>query len=153
MNSNITKDFWKTKSLSEMNHDEWESLCDGCGRCCLHKLEDEDDGDIYYTNVACRMLDLNTCRCKRYPERQSLVNDCICLTPTDRDPFNWLPPTCAYRLLYEGKELPMWHPLISNHQESIHSSGISVRDFAIKEVIDIDLEEHIIELPKSDLGD
>ena len=136
-----------------MSHKEWESLCDGCGRCCLHKLEDEDNGDIYYTKVACRILDLKTCRCKRYPERSSLVSDCICLIPSNRGPFHWLPPTCAYRLLDEGKELPEWHPLITNHQESTHTAGISVRDFAIAETGDLNLEDYIIDLPESDLTD
>ncbi len=158
MNSNLKQGFWKTKSLSEMSQDEWESLCDGCGRCCLHKLEDDDDGVIYYTNVACHLLDLKTCRCKRYPDRISLVSDCICLTPANRKSFYWLPPTCTYRLLDEGKELPEWHPLLSNNKESIHTSGISVRDFAIEETEGLDLEEYVIELPEqvlpeSDLTD
>ncbi|MCK5093042.1 MAG: YcgN family cysteine cluster protein, partial [Gammaproteobacteria bacterium] len=119
MNTNTQQGFWKNWSLSEMSQDEWESLCDGCGRCCLHKLEDEDKGDLYYTNVACRLLDLKTCRCKHYPERETLVSDCICLKPSNMKDFHWLPPTCAYRLLNEGKELPKWHPLLSNNQESI----------------------------------
>lgn len=153
MNTNTQQGFWKNKSLSEMTQDEWESLCDGCGRCCLHKLEDEDKGDLYYTNVACRLLDLKTCRCKHYPERKTLVSDCICLEPSNMKNFHWLPPTCAYRLLNEGKELPEWHPLLNNNQESIHISGISVRDFAIEETEGLDLEDYIIDLPESDLTD
>ena len=146
MDNEAQSPFWKTKSLSEMTTEEWESLCDGCGRCCLHKLEDEDTGDIHYTNVVCRMLDLNTCCCKRYQERFKLVSDCIRLTPANTEPFKWLPPTCAYRLLDEGKELPEWHPLISNDPKSTQHSGISVRDFAISENTEINLEDCIIDL-------
>lgn len=153
MNTNTQQDFWKNKSLSEMSHEEWESLCDGCGRCCLHKLEDEDNSDVYYTNVACRLLDLKTCRCMHYPERKTLVSDCICLEPSKMKPLHWLPPTCAYRLLDEGKVLPKWHPLISNNQESIHSSGISVREFAVAEIEGLDLEDYVINLPEPGLTD
>ena len=153
MNTNTQQDFWKNKSLSEMNHDEWESLCDGCGRCCLHKLEDEDNSDIYYTNVACRLLDLITCRCINYPERKTLVSDCLFLKPSNMRAFHWLPPTCAYRLLDEGKELPKWHPLVSNNQKSIHSSGVSVREFAIAETEGLNLEDYIFDLPEPDLMD
>lgn len=151
MNTNTQQDFWKNKSLSEMSHDEWESLCDGCGRCCLHKLEDEDNSDIYYTNVACRLLDLKTCRCMHYLERKTLVSDCLFLEPSNMRVFHWLPPTCAYRLLDEGKELPKWHPLVSGHQKSVHSSGISIRKFAIAEAEGLDLEDYIFDLPESGL--
>lgn len=146
MDNETQPPFWKTKSLSEMTQKEWESICDGCGRCCLHKLEDEDTGTIHYTNVVCRMLDLTTCRCKHYQDRFELVSDCVSLTPSNTEPFHWLPATCAYRLLDEGKELPEWHLLVSNNPKSTQLSGISVRDFAISETPDINLENHIIDL-------
>lgn len=146
MNKETQLPFWKAKSLQEMTHEEWESICDGCGRCCLHKLEDEDTDELHYTNVACRMLDMETCRCRSYQERSELVSDCICITPSSIKAFHWLPPTCAYRLLAEGKTLPEWHPLVSNNPESTQHAGISVRDFAIAETTDVNLENHIIDI-------
>ncbi len=125
--------FWKTKKLSEMTHDEWESLCDGCGQCCLHKFEDEDTGEIYHTRVACRLLDLKTTRCKDYRRRKHIVAECLVLTPDLVGRLKWLPSTCAYRLLAEGKDLPDWHPLVSGDRETVHRAGISVRDWAISE--------------------
>jgi len=122
--------FWKRKRLSQMNHDEWESLCDGCGRCCLHKLEDQDDGRIYYTRAACELLDISTCRCKDYSNRQSLMPDCIQLSVDHAEYFDWLPETCAYRLLAEGEDLPEWHPLVSGDPDSVIKAGISVRNIA-----------------------
>jgi uncharacterized protein len=125
--------FWKTKSLSEMTAAEWEALCDGCGQCCLIKLEDEDTGDIAVTRLACRLLDIGTCRCSDYENRQAHVGDCVKLTPGDVRRLGWLPETCAYRLIDEGQELRWWHPLVSGKPESIHEAGISVRGTAIGE--------------------
>jgi uncharacterized protein len=122
-----TKPFWQRKTLAELDPQEWESLCDGCGRCCLRKLEDEDTGEIAYTDVACRLLDGETCRCRDYPHRQERVADCIALSPRDLAPLAWMPSTCAYRLLDEGKPLPDWHPLVSGTPASVHAAGISVR--------------------------
>ena len=119
--------FWRTKSLPEMNVEEWESLCDGCGRCCLVKLEDEDTGEVLYTDVACTLLDAEGCRCRSYPERHAKVPDCVGLTPEAAGELAWLPVTCAYRLLAEGKQLSWWHPLVSGDPETVHAAGISVR--------------------------
>lgn len=138
--------FWQTTPLEAMNLDQWESLCDGCGRCCLHKLECEDTGDVFYTDVACRNLNCEQGGCLDYPNRQTLVPECLVLKFDDVKEFHWLPATCAYRLLSEGKPLFDWHPLISNSAESVFQAGISVRGRAVKEscVDEDDLEEHII---------
>jgi uncharacterized cysteine cluster protein YcgN (CxxCxxCC family) len=138
------KTFWKTKSLLEMTHDEWELLCDGCARCCLHKLEDEDTGELFYTNIACRLLDIETCRCKDYLNRISIINDCVSLSPDNLSNINWLPQTCAYRLLAERQDLPDWHPLITGTYKSVIEAGISVKNMAVPETPDINLEEHIL---------
>jgi len=137
--------FWKTKKLTEMTIEEWESLCDGCGKCCLHKLEDEDTGEIAYTNVACKLIDLKTCRCTRYNERTQLVPECLNLKRFDFTQYHWLPATCAYRLLNDQQELPNWHPLISGRSTSVKKAGISINRYAIKESAKLDLEDHIIE--------
>ena len=138
--------FWQTKSLEEMTHEEWESLCDGCGKCCLIKLEDGDSGEIDHTDVACKLLDLETCRCGNYARRKQIVPDCIVLTPDKINSLRWMPSTCAYRLISEGKDLPDWHPLVSGEFESVHRAGISVRGRAVSEddVPDEDLEDHIV---------
>jgi hypothetical protein len=128
-----TKPFWETKSLDELNVDEWESLCDGCGRCCLRKFEDADSGAIAYTQVSCWLLDCDSCRCRNYPERLSLVSDCIGLKPADREQLKWMPSTCAYRLVDAGKPLPQWHPLVSGSDQSVHAAGISVRGRCVSE--------------------
>ncbi len=129
-----------------MTHTEWESLCDGCGRCCLHKLEDDADERMYYTRVACELLDISTCRCKDYANRQKTVPDCIQLSVDQAHFFDWLPDTCAYRLLAEGESLPEWHPLITGDPQSVIDAGVSVRNVAISESEDIDLTEEVIAL-------
>ena len=118
--------FWKTKSLEEMSEEEWESLCDGCARCCLVKLEDEDSGEIHYTDLGCTLLDAKTCRCRDYNHRQAKVSDCVKLTPATARTLSWLPPTCAYRIVAAGGELPNWHPLVSGSLESVRQADISV---------------------------
>ena len=143
-----TKFFWQTKKLAEMTAEEWESLCDGCGKCCLHKLEDEDTGEIAYTRIACKLLDLSTCRCRKYSERTRLVSSCINLRTCDESSYQWLPKTCAYRLLHEGEELPVWHPLVTGDKESPKKAGISISSHAVLETeIDdtADYEDYILE--------
>jgi uncharacterized cysteine cluster protein YcgN (CxxCxxCC family) len=135
--------FWRAKPLAAMNDAEWESLCDGCGRCCLHKIEDIDTGDIALTNVACYLLDLEHCRCKDYANRQKFVLDCVRLTPKEVPKLKWLPETCAYRLVSEGKDLYWWHHLISGDPATVHKAGISVRRKAISEDEVDDIEDHI----------
>lgn len=125
--------FWKRKSLKNMTHDEWESLCDGCGRCCMLKLEDEDTGDIHMTRIACKLLNTGTCRCADYANRRQKVPDCLQLTPALTRELSWLPETCAYRLIDEGHDLAWWHPLISGDENTVHEAGVSVRDWAMKE--------------------
>lgn len=137
--------FWKTKKLTEMTTEEWESLCDNCGKCCLHKLEDEDTGQIAFTRVACRLLDLDSCRCTRYSERTCVVPECIDLQQHDFAEYKWLPASCAYRLLSDGKPLPAWHPLISGNAESVRHARISVSAYAVKEQDVDDLEDYIID--------
>lgn len=142
----IVEPFWKRKTLAELNQEEWESLCDGCGLCCLQKLEDEADSGIYYTNVACQLLDLDTARCSNYPERQTIVPDCIQLTPSHADAYRWLPTTCAYRLVSEGKDLLYWHHLVCGNADAVHTEKISRlgRMVSELEVAPEDWEEHLI---------
>lgn len=135
-----TPNFWEQKSLDQLTQEEWELLCDKCGLCCLHKLEDEDSGDIFYTCVACRLLNIETCQCTFYADRFDLVENCIDLYNEDRELLSMMPPTCAYRLIYEGKKLGPWHHLISNDENSVHQEGISVQGKALAEE-DVDLEE------------
>lgn len=127
-----------------MTRAEWESLCDGCGKCCLHKLEDADTGEVRFTEVACRLLDPDTCRCTRYAERKRLVPDCLILSAARARRTEWLPRTCAYRLLAEGKDLPRWHPLVSGDPQSVHRAGMSVRGRTVGERDAGDLEDHIV---------
>jgi uncharacterized cysteine cluster protein YcgN (CxxCxxCC family) len=139
--------FWKTKRLSEMSPAEWESLCDGCGRCCLHKIRYEGTAALAHTNVACRLLDLHTCQCGNYATRRRYVPDCVQLTPQALREIDWLPPSCAYRRVAEGKGLAWWHPLVSGDPETVHTAGISVRDRAVSEKRAGPLEHHIVDWP------
>lgn len=135
--------FWEYKSLAEMTTAEWESLCDGCGKCCLYKLENEDTGEVFVCNVACRLLDLDTCQCSDYTHRKQKVPDCTVLSIERIEEFRWLPSTCAYRLMAEGKSLPSWHPLLSGDTSSIHAAGISICGRVISEEDADDLQQHI----------
>ncbi len=129
----MTDEFWKRKSLAEMTNSAWESLCDGCALCCLQKLEDEETGDIYYTDIACRLLDTNTCRCTDYAARAIKVADCLVLSVDEPEAFHWLPGSCAYRRLAEGQELPEWHPLLTGDPDSVHEAGISAMGKVVSE--------------------
>jgi uncharacterized cysteine cluster protein YcgN (CxxCxxCC family) len=140
-------EFWKTKPLAAMTEAEWESLCDGCGRCCLHKLRDDDTGEIFWTQVACRLLDLGSCRCSDYPARQDKVPDCVQLTPEALETIDWLPPTCGYRRVAEGRGLSWWHPLVSGNPNTVHDAGVSVRGRAISERKAGALEDHVVDWP------
>ena len=141
--------FWKAKSLEDMNDAEWESLCDGCGLCCLNKLEDWETAEIAWTSIRCTLLDGESCRCKDYPNRQATVPDCIQLTPDAVREITWLPPTCGYRLVAEGRDLYWWHPLLSGDAETVHAAGISVRGRTVAEDgIDIeDYEDYLVTWP------
>ena len=138
--------FWEDTALEDMSHEQWEALCDGCGRCCLVKIEDQDSGELFYTNVACHLLDSERCRCTRYDARSTLVPDCVKVTPRVARDEKWLPTTCAYRLLAEGEPLPDWHPLVSGDPDSVHRSGISVRGQVVPEtcVHPDELVEHLV---------
>ena len=125
--------FWRRKTLSQMTRPEWESLCDGCAKCCLIKLEYDDTGEIDHTDIACKLLDLGTCRCSDYAHRQKRVPDCLSLDPRRVRRLKWLPSTCAYRLVAEGKDLYWWHPLVSGDPETVHQAGVSVRGRVISE--------------------
>ncbi|MEM8958794.1 MAG: YcgN family cysteine cluster protein [Pseudomonadota bacterium] len=142
--------FWERVRLRDMNAAEWEALCDGCGKCCLNKLEDPDSGDVAFTRVACRLLDAESCRCSNYPDRKRLVPECVVLSPASLpEVAYWLPATCAYRLLHEGRPLHRWHPLVSGDPESVHDAGESVRDWTVSELVvsEDDWEDYIIEDP------
>ena len=139
----MTEPFWRTKPLSAMSVAEWESLCDGCGRCCLVKLEDEDTGTIHSTDIACRLFDAETCRCKDYPRRSERVPDCVTLTPETVASLTWLPVTCAYRLLARGEDLPWWHPLVSGRAETVIEAKISVRGRTCGSEDDYTLDETV----------
>lgn len=141
----VEKPFWQTRSLAQMTREQWESLCDGCGRCCLIKLVDDLTDELYFTRIACRLLDCDSCRCRDYENRQSMVPDCVVLSPEVLDLLPWMPSTCAYRLLHEGKTLAWWHPLVSGRPETVHEAGISVRGKVVREqdVPTDELPDHI----------
>lgn len=141
------KPFWEVKSLDEMTPAEWESLCDGCGRCCLNKIEYIDTGEIALTKVACKLLDTKTCRCTNYPDRKSIVPDCIQIDPEQVRTLRWLPDTCAYRRIEEGRGLASWHPLVSGRPETVHEAGISVAGWAKSErrIKEKNIERYIID--------
>lgn len=142
--------FWERKTMAQMSEAEWEALCDGCGKCCLNKLEDEDTGEVALTRVACRLLDDSSCRCAQYETRHQFVPDCIVLSPANiQDNLYWMPQTCAYRLVYEGRPLYDWHPLNSGTAQSVHDAGVSVIGMTVPEfeIDEDDWEEHIIEEP------
>jgi uncharacterized cysteine cluster protein YcgN (CxxCxxCC family) len=142
--------FWRRKPLTEMTELEWESLCDGCGKCCLNKLEEEATDRTFYTDVGCRLLDGEACRCRDYAHRLDLVHDCVRLTPKNLKTISWLPPSCAYVLLDEGRDLYWWHPLVSGDPESVHAAGVSVRGRVRASEVDVpdrDLEDHIVSWP------
>lgn len=146
--SGLRHRFWETVPLKKMSGAEWEALCDGCGKCCLNKIEYEDTGEVDFTRVACRLLDGDTCRCSNYEIRHQFVPDCVSLTPKKLESIAyWLPQTCAYRRLHEGKKLEDWHPLISGDPESVHTAGISVRGWTVpeNEISEDDWEEYVIE--------
>ena len=141
----VTIGFWEVKTLEQMSREEWESLCDGCGKCCIHKLEDEETGELHATNVACRLLDRRSGRCTDYKHRKLYVPECVRLTPAKLKQLDWLPSTCAYRLLADGEDLPEWHPLITGDPESVHRAGQSVRGWTVSESEAGDFENHIVD--------
>ncbi|XDA96463.1 YcgN family cysteine cluster protein [Sulfitobacter sp. LCG007] len=148
--SGLARRFWERKPLKQMTPREWEALCDGCGKCCLNKLEDEDSGEVALTRVACRLLDDDSCRCAHYEIRHQFVPDCIVLSPeTIGQHAYWLPETCAYRRLWLGKDLPDWHPLLTGDPETVHAAGVSVRGMTVSEfdLPEDDWEDYIIEEP------
>ena len=142
--------FWKRKTMREMTREEWESLCDGCGRCCLNKLVEEGTNKLFYTDVGCRLLDTQACRCKDYKNRSAKVDDCVTLTTRNINRIDWLPPTCAYKLVAAGKDLYWWHPLVSGDPETVHAAGISVRGKVSESEVNVPddkLENYIVSWP------
>ena len=138
--------FWKTTSLEKMSASEWESICDGCGKCCLQKLQDDETEEVFYTTLACHQLDINACQCKVYETRQKKVASCITLTLDQLEEFHWLPDTCGYRVLHETGDLPEWHPLKVGSQKEMKRQGLTVEHYAVNEnsVEEDDWETHII---------
>jgi len=144
----VEQPFWREKTLAEMSPGEWESLCDGCAKCCLEKLEDAETGEVSYTEVGCALLDGETCRCKDYDNRASFVPDCVRLSAGNLADLKWLPSTCAYLLISMGGDLPDWHPLVSGDPESVHAAGQSVRGRAVPEADAGNLEDHVVTWPE-----
>lgn len=136
---------WWERPLRALDRAQWEQLCDGCGKCCLHKLECEDTGALYPTNVACKLLDRRTGLCGDYKRRRQFVGDCVRLTPDGVDGLEWLPSTCAYRLRGEDKPLPSWHHLLTGSRETVHEAGQSVRGWTVSELDAGELEQHIVD--------
>ena len=148
--SGVRPRYWETTPLDKMTPAEWEALCDGCGKCCLNKLEDDDTGEVALTNIACRLFDDTTCRCAQYPIRHQFVPECITLKPSNLDEHAyWMPQTCAYKLVWQGKPLPAWHPLITGTAQSVHDAGVSVQNRTVPEfeVDEDDWEDYIMEEP------
>ena len=142
------KPFWQTVKLADMTAAQWEALCDGCAKCCLVKLQDEDSGEIVFTDIVCNLLDQQSCRCTHYEERTKLVPDCVKLTKDNLDKIDFMPPSCAYRLLHEGKDLPQWHPLVSGRADSVVGAGMSVKGRVIAEMaFDGDSEDRVVDWP------
>lgn len=146
--------FWKTKSFTEMSAEEWESLCDGCGRCCLMKYIEDGSEKVFYTNVACGLLDCDSCRCKSYQDRASIMLDCFTITPENIEKSNWLPSSCAYRMLYHKQNLDWWHPLVSGDNSTVHKASMSVRHRAISEteLVCKEYEDYIIDWEIGDVS-
>jgi hypothetical protein len=141
----VSARFWEDTPLSKLDRAQWEALCDGCGKCCLHKLEDDETGEMYATNVACRLLDRRTGQCSNYRNRRAYVSECVRLTNGNVDQIDWLPSTCAYRLRAAGESLPEWHYLVSGDREAVHRAGESVRGWTISEDDAGDLENHMVD--------
>jgi uncharacterized cysteine cluster protein YcgN (CxxCxxCC family) len=139
--------FWQTKTMEQMSDSQWESLCDGCGKCCLNKVIDDETDELFFTNVACSQLDTKSCQCKDYANRFKLVPDCFKVTLDNRESFSWLPASCAYRLLDEGKQLPGWHPLLVGSHKEMHRLGQSIQGKVISEEAAGDLEDHVVTWP------
>ena len=142
------KPFWQSVKLADMTAAQWEAVCDGCAKCCLVKLQDEDSGEIVFTDIVCNLLDQQSCRCTHYEERTKLVPDCVKLTKDNLDKIDFMPPSCAYRLLHEGKDLPQWHPLVSGRADSVVEAGMSVKGRVIAEMaFDGDSEDRVVDWP------
>ena len=142
------KPFWQTVKLADMTAAQWEAVCDGCAKCCLVKLQDDDSGEIVFTDIVCNLLDQQSCRCAHYEERTRLVPDCVKLSKDNLDKIDFMPPSCAYRLLHEGKDLPQWHPLVSGRADSVVEAGMSVKGRVIAEMaFDGDSEDRVVDWP------
>ena len=142
------KPFWQSVKLADMTAAQWEAVCDGCAKCCLVKLQDEDSGEIVFTDIVCNLLDQQSCRCAHYEERTKLVPDCVKLSKVNLDKIDFMPPSCAYRLLHEGKDLPQWHPLVSGRADSVFEAGMSVKGRMIAEMaFDGDSEDRVVDWP------